>query len=51
MTSRERGLSPSRRPSSAAWRAAMRPPRLPKARSDQLWVDIGERSLRMRIML
>jgi hypothetical protein len=46
----ERKLRPSR-PSSAAWRAASRPPRLPKVRSDQLWVLIGERSFRMRIML
>src|SRR5215211_155818 len=46
-----RGLPSPSRPSSAAWRAAISPLRVPKAKTDQLWVDIGERSLRMRSML
>src|SRR5918997_2452905 len=50
-TSLTRRLSSPSSPSSAAWRAEIKPPRLPKAKTDQLWVDIGERSLRIRSML
>ena len=50
-TSLTRRLSSPSRPSSAAWRAEIRPLRVPKAKTDQLWVDIGERSLRTRSML